>query len=82
MGLEAHGGIRLLASQFGGYAGLHDGVAAVIAQGPQLSVQHHPIFQAFLPSPNNHMIADSLFYKEAAVGLLHENERLEYELLG
>ena len=34
--LEAHGGLRLSAMPPGRHVGLQDGIAAVIAQGPQL----------------------------------------------
>ncbi len=43
--LETHRGIRLPASPLGRHVGLQDRVAAVIAPGPQLPVQHHAVLQ-------------------------------------
>ena len=46
--LESHGGLRLPASPARRHVGLQNRVAAVIAQGFQLPVQHHTVFQPII----------------------------------
>ena len=51
--LETHRGIRLPASAARRHVGLQDGIAAVIAQGLELPVQHHAVSQPLGHPPVN-----------------------------
>ena len=50
-GLETHRGIRLPPSPARRHVGLQNGVAAVIASGPQLPVHHNAVLQSFRHPP-------------------------------